>query len=87
MGDDVTRDTEVMDLRRAVELVRERCSSIRLETRVEDDETALRVCFLGDEGSLKERQVLVSQLVRYLPPALSLLGVKQGQQSGESEAA
>jgi len=87
MDDDVTRDTEVVDLRKAVEIVRERFSSIRLETRIEDGETALSVRLIGDAGNLNERQVLVSQLVRYLPPALSLIGVKQGKQPSESEAA
>lgn len=87
MDDEVAGDTQVLDLRKAVDMVRERFSSIRLETRIEDGETALSVRFIGDAGNLSERQLLVSQLVHHLPPTLSLLGVKQEQQPSESEAA
>lgn len=87
MDDEANKETEVIDLRQAVEIVKDRFSSIQLETRIEDDETAVSVRLIGDAGNLNERQALVSQIVRYLPPALSLLGVKQKQQTSESKAA
>lgn len=86
MDDKAVQDTKVFDLRQAVETVRERFSSVRLETRMVDGDTAVSVRFIGDTGNLSERQFLVSQLVEYLPPTLSLLGVKQEPQSGESKA-
>ena len=72
-------------LRKVVEILRARFSSVRIETSVADNDTALNVRFLGDGANLQERQLLVSNLAEYLPPALSILGIRP-EQSGEDTA-
>ncbi len=67
-------------LREGVEVLRSRLSSVRLETLTEASDTALSVRFIGDEVNLKERRLLVQNLVRYLPSALSIIGVKTRQE-------
>jgi len=67
-------------LQEGVETLRSRLSSVRLETLEADSDTALSVRFLGDEANLEERQLLVKNLAHYLPPALSIIGVKTGQE-------
>jgi len=79
-------------LQEGVETLRSRLSSVRLETLAADSDTALSVRFLGDAANLEERQLLVKNLAHYLPPALSIIGVKTGQgqsieNNGESNAA
>ena len=67
-------------LQEGVETLRSRLSSVRLETLAADSDTALSVRFLGNEANLKERRLLVKNLAHYLPPALSIIGVKTGQE-------
>ena len=67
-------------LREGVEVLRSHLSSVRLETLTEASDTALSVRFIGDEANLKERSLLVQNLVRYLPLALSIIGVKTRQE-------
>ena len=79
-------------LQEEVETLRARLSSVRLETLTADSDTALSVRFLGDAANLEERRLLVKNLAHYLPPALSIIGVKAGQEqsienNGESNAA
>jgi len=79
-------------LQEGMETLRSRLSSVRLETLAADSDTALSVRFLGDAANLEERQLLVKNLAYYLPPALSIIGVKTGQEqsienNGESNAA
>jgi len=73
-------------LRKAIEILRVRLSSVRVETLMADRDTALSVRFLGDAGSLQERQLLVSSLAECLPPALSILGIKPEQKHGDEAA-
>jgi hypothetical protein len=75
--DDATKPS---NLREAVEVLRERFLSIRVETAMGESDTAVSVRFLGDEANLEERRLLVKNLVHYLPPALSIIGVKTGQE-------
>lgn len=73
------------NLHEAVETLRTRLSSVRLETLTADSDTALNVRFVGDGTNLEERRLLVKNLAHYLPPALSIIGVKTGQeQSNEN---
>ena len=79
-------------LQKGVETLRARLSSVRLETLPADSDTALNVRFLGDAANLEERRLLVKNLAYYLPPALSIIGVKTGQEqsienNSESNAA
>jgi len=67
-------------LQEGVERLRSHLSSVRLETLAADSDTALSVRFLGDAANLEERQLLVKNLAHYLPPALSIIGVKTGQE-------
>ena len=67
-------------LQEGMETLRSRLSSVRLETLAADSDTALSVRFLGDEANLEERQLLVKNLAHYLPPALSIIGVKTRQE-------
>jgi len=69
-------------LQEGVETLRARLSSVRLETLTADSDTALSVRFLGDAANLEERRLLVENLAHYLPPALSIIGVKTGQEPG-----
>ena len=83
---------QTVTLQDGVETLRARLSSVRLETMTADSDTALSVRFLGDEANLEERQLLVKNLAHYLPPALSIIGVKTGQEpanenNGDSNAA
>ncbi len=71
-----------LTLQEGVEILRSRLSSVRLETLEVESDTALNVRFLGDVANLEERQLLVKSLARYLPPTLSIIGVKTGQESG-----
>jgi len=80
------RDTnQPGSLRKAVETLRARLSSVRVETLVADGDTALSVRFLGDGANLQERQLLVSSLAAWLSPALSILGIKPEQKQGSEE--
>ncbi len=74
-------------LRKAVETLRARFSSIRVETSMADRDTALSVRFVGDAGSVQERQLLASSLAECLPPALSILGIKPEEKHGGEETA
>ena len=79
------------NLQEAVEMLRGRLSSVRMETMTADSDTALNVRFVGDGTNLEDRQLLVKNLAHYLPPTLSIIGVKTGQEQrsekrDESEA-
>jgi hypothetical protein len=78
-------ETHPGDLKKAVEILRKRFSSVRVETSVADSDTALRVRFVGDIANLQERQLLVNNLAECLPPALSILGIRP-EQGGEEAA-
>jgi len=67
-------------LQEGVDVLRSRLSSVQLETLAADSDTALSIRFIGDEANLKERWLLVKNLVHYLPPALSIIGVKSRQE-------
>lgn len=80
-GDEI----QPVTLQKAVETLRTRLSSVRIETLMADSDTALNVRFLGDGANLEERRLLVKNLAHYLPPALSIIGVKPEQgQSNEN---
>lgn len=82
-GNNQQRDNnQPANLRKAVEILRPRFSSVRVETSVADNDTSLSVRFLGDGANLQERQLLVSNLAECLPPALSILGIRP-EHSGE----
>lgn len=68
------------NLQEAVETLRTRLSSVRIETLTTDSDTAVSIRFLGDGANLEERRLLVKNLAHYLPPALSIIGVKTGQE-------
>jgi hypothetical protein len=81
-----------LTLQEGVEMLRARLSSVRLETLEVESDTALNVRFLGDVANLEERQLLVKNLARYLPPTLSIIGVKTdpepgAENNGDSNAA
>ena len=63
------------NLRKAVDTLKARLSSVRVETLVANGDTALSVRFLGDGVNLEERQLLVTSLAQCLPSALSILGI------------
>ncbi len=63
------------NLREAVDTLKARFSSVRVETLVANGDTSLSVRFLGDGVNLEERQLLVTSLAQCLPPALSILGI------------
>jgi hypothetical protein len=79
-------ETHPCNLRKVAEILRNRFSSVRVETSVADSDTALRVRFVGDVANLAERQMLVSSLAECLPPALSILGVRPEQEHCDQEA-
>ena len=92
MGDEMTencqkqKDHQSGGLKQAVETLRTRFSSVKVETSVVDDDTALNVRFLGDQANIEERHLLVTNLAQCLPPALSILGISAEQkQCGEKE--
>lgn len=68
------------NLQEAVEMLRGRLSSVRMETMTADSDTAIKVRFVGDGTNLEERQLLVKNLTHYLPPTLSIIGVKTGEE-------
>ncbi len=70
-------------LQEGVDVLRSRLSSVQLETLAADSDTALSIRFIGDEANLQERRLLVKNLVHYLPPALSIIGVKSRQEEGK----
>ena len=80
-------ETHPGNLRKVAEILRERFSSVRVETAVEDSDTALRVRFVGDVANLAERRMLVNSLAECLPPALSIIGVRLEQEHGGQETA
>jgi hypothetical protein len=85
-GDQQSGDTKLVNLREAIEVLRARLSSVRVETHLAESHTALSVRFLGNASNLEERQLLVSQLASYLPPALSIMGVQVEQKQDEEMA-
>ncbi len=79
-------DIQPGNLQKTVEILRTRFSSIRVETWVEDSDTALSVRFLGDGANLQERQLLLNSLAECLPPALSILGIRPEKKRDGEEA-
>jgi hypothetical protein len=81
MPDEVVKNCQQKDadqpgnLRKAVDTLKARFSSVRVETLVANGDTALSVRFLGDGVNLEERQLLVTSLAQCLPSALSILGI------------
>jgi hypothetical protein len=81
MTDEVAENCQQKDadqpgnLRKAVDTLKARFSSVRVETLVVNGDTALSVRFLGDGVNLEERQLLVTSLAQCLPSALSILGI------------
>ena len=81
MPDEVVENCQQKDadqpgnLRKAVDTLKARFSSVRVETLVANGDTALSVRFLGDGVNLEERQLLVTSLAQCLPSALSILGI------------
>jgi hypothetical protein len=73
------------NLRGAVEVLRARLSSVRLETMMADSDTALSVRFLGDGTNLEERRLLAKNLAHYLPPTLSIIGIGPEQEHGNKD--
>jgi hypothetical protein len=78
-------DTPSGNLHKAVEILRERLSSVRVETLMADSDTALNVRFLGDGANLEERRLLVKNLAHYLPPALSIIGIEPEPDYGNKD--
>lgn len=72
-------------LEKTVEIMRARFSKVRVETSIADGDTAFSVRFLGSGENLPERQVLVSNLVHYLPQALSVIGVGTNPKPGDQK--
>ena len=71
-------------LERALEVLRERFSTVQVETSVGDGGSALSVRFLGDETDLEARRLLAKSLADYLPATLSIIGVQPGR-AGEAD--
>jgi hypothetical protein len=82
----VSGDTKLTSLREAMEVLRARFSSVRVKTQLAESDTVLSVRFLGNASNLEERQMLVSELAKYLPPALSIMGVEVEQKQDEEMA-
>ncbi|MFC1910992.1 hypothetical protein ACFLXC_06970 [Chloroflexota bacterium] len=81
MDDDMTIDRQQRNdvahgnLQETVQILRERFSSVSVETQIAQNGTALNVRFVGDGTNLPERQALASSLAQWLPPALSVIGI------------
>ena len=64
------------NLQEAAQALRERFSSVSVETLIAQNGTVLSVRFVGDGTNLPERQALTSSLAQWLPPALSVIGIR-----------
>jgi len=74
---------EAGNLRKAVETLRVRFSSINIETSVTDDGTALWIGLLGDEANLQDRQFLIRSFAEAVPQGFSVIGVIEHNQRSE----